>query len=216
MSRDKAKTMYLGFPGVICLHEDLEGRLTILDGQHRIGMMQALRERQNKVSAVGRRQKEDDYFNNVLVEVYTQPPDQSPETTQRHAEEVFSEINKAEPIKLVDMPGVATESESETITGAVLQLKADFPKMFSAYHRCRSPNVNVDNMRNMIFGSNVLQRRRLRNSKQLYDFLVDQNEALRVKYQSDLGATALIPWRAMEKANDFGFYLGIERSWLYV
>ena len=35
MAQDKMKTLHLGMPGIIALHEDSNGALSIIDGQHR-------------------------------------------------------------------------------------------------------------------------------------------------------------------------------------
>ena len=37
MAKDKLKTLWMGVPGVISLMEDESGKLSILDGQHRVG-----------------------------------------------------------------------------------------------------------------------------------------------------------------------------------
>ena len=44
MAKDKRKTLWMGIPGIISLMEDDDGRLCILDGQHRVGMMALLAE----------------------------------------------------------------------------------------------------------------------------------------------------------------------------
>ena len=134
MAIDKAKHMDLGFPGIICLYEDVKGNLSILDGQHRVGMLQALREERNKLlrrrgqlenddqnennnvttfSTEKLWEEQEEYFKNVLVEVYSESS--STENTNAnitnaahsgsYAEQIFFEINKAEPLTLIDIPG---------------------------------------------------------------------------------------------------------------
>ena len=78
-----------------------------------------------------------------------------------------------------------------------------------------SPNVNVDNMRNNIYGSNVLKRHNLVNSKQLYDWLLVQNTAVGASYDSDVEKKATVSGAAWKKASENLFYLGIENTWLY-
>lgn len=239
MANEKVKSMKLGFPGVVCLHEDKNGKLSILDGQHRVGMMQLLRAKRNKDSKL---EETDAYFDEILVEVYSVPNQEEGDNDQEHAEKVFLEINKAEPVKLVDMPGVASAKDRKVITQAIGQLQDRFPKMFSSSQRCRvyvyqkknficcietmeflmilvslllSPNVNVDNMRNNIYGSNVLKRHNLVNSKQLYDWLLVQNTAVGASYESDVEKKATVSRAAWKKANENLFYLGIENTWLY-
>lgn len=246
MAVDKAKQMDLGFPGIICLYEDVTGNLSILDGQHRVGMLQALREERNKlISKKGQIEKDDqnennnvttfsseklweeqeEYFKNVLVEVYSESS--STENTNanltnvaqsgNYAEQIFSEINKAEPLALIDIPGVASRSEHKIITEAVMVLRRRYPEMFSPSQRCRTPNVNIDNLRNSIFGANVLQRQKnkLTTGKKLFDWLIIQNAALGEIYERDSTNQEYLPANAWEKASRNAFYLGLESSWLY-
>ena len=91
MADDKMKTLGLGLPGVLGIHEDKEGKLSILDGQHRVGMFHTL----SKKNQAG------EMLQQVLVEVYPQLDHHG----ENHAQDLFLEINKAEPIKLVDLPG---------------------------------------------------------------------------------------------------------------
>jgi len=219
MAADKKKSMHLGFPGIICLHEDVDGKLSVLDGQHRVGMMLNMLENKNA--------KEDSVdttlFEKVLVEVYSQPQAQVGDVDS-HAEKVFSEINKAEPIKLVDMPGVASAADRRVITEAVAGLKNQYPKMFSTSQRCRVPNVNVDNMRNHIFGANILNKtigegkekeKMFDGGKKLNDWLQIQNAALGELYENSEERQSFVSERAWKKASENHFYLGLESSWLY-
>jgi hypothetical protein len=219
MAADKEKTIHLGFPGIICLHEDKDGKLSVLDGQHRIGMMQALREKRNKgllekAGDSGINNDDDEtLFGSVLVEVYPQPDDIA--DADVHAEQVFLEINKAEPIKMLDMPGVASDSDRAIITDAVMTLQVQYKEMFSTSQRCRVPNVNVDNLRNAIYGANVLNRNKLTTSGKLIEWLIVQNASLGSKYETTAERRAFISQKAWEKASGNGFYLGLDSSWLY-
>ena len=94
MASDKMKSLELGLPGIIALHESVDGKLSILDGQHRVGMMTILQEKAND----GHLQLN---LNQILVEVFPST------SSDDHAQDIFTIINKAEPVKLVDMPGVA-------------------------------------------------------------------------------------------------------------
>ena len=93
MADDKMNTLHLGFPGILGIHEDQNGNLSILDGQHRVGMFDTLSKK--KANAA------EDFLEKVLVEVYPQLDHHN----EKHAQEILLEINKAEPIKLVDLPG---------------------------------------------------------------------------------------------------------------
>ena len=114
MAAEKEEQMHLGFPGIICLNEDAEGKLSIIDGQHRVGMMQALRQSRKKFKQGELGEKTDseqekiwneqeEYFQNILVEVYSESSTgKATETTEKDSDyttQVFQEINKAEPIR---------------------------------------------------------------------------------------------------------------------
>jgi hypothetical protein len=103
MVEDKWKSMPLGLPGVICLHEGKDGKLSIIDGQHRVGMMMLLRDRQRKhledntdlttaTNAID--------FDRVLVEVYPHREGYNGGDDDKRAQDLFLEINKAEPLKV--------------------------------------------------------------------------------------------------------------------
>lgn len=212
MVEDKWRSMNLGLPGIICLHEGSDGTLAILDGQHRVGMMILLRNKQRKYLE----DNPDDNtfaaidFDRVMVEVY-------PSTTtdvDKHAQNLFLEINKAEPVKLIDMPGVASAKDRQIITQAVEKLYEAYPKMFSPSQRCRVPNVNVDNLRNSLFGSGCLKTHKLTTSTKLYNWILEQNEWVGERYKGE-DAEVQVNSRAWKKAEENEFYLGLESSWLY-
>lgn len=115
MAAEKEEQMHLGFPGIICLNEDAEGKLSIIDGQHRVGMMQALRQSRKKFKQgeLGENidseqekiwNEQEEYFQNVLVEVYSESSTgnatETPDKDSDYTTQVFQEINKAEPIRL--------------------------------------------------------------------------------------------------------------------
>lgn len=214
MASDKQATMNLGFPGIICLYEDSKGGLSILDGQHRVGMMQTLREMQNKE---GSSSNTDEIFQNVLVEVYSDPSEETERSLQGKsvAEQVFVEINKAEPLKMLDIPGVASTADRNLITEAVETLRDQFPAMFSTSQRCRPPNVNIDNLRNSIFGANILLRHELTTSGKLLNWLLEQNAKLGETYERDEQRQKFLSSKAWTKASKNGFYLGLESSWQF-
>lgn len=125
MAKDKKKTLWMGIPGVISLMEDESGKLAILDGQHRVGMMALLKEEQlklkEKIELDGSRSNELAHLDlqNILVEVFPQrPQDESILANNTDLDDkatIFAEINKAEPIKLLDLPGVATKQTRNII-----------------------------------------------------------------------------------------------------
>lgn len=193
MAADKRKTMHLGLPGVIGLYQSEDGSLSILDGQHRVGMLSLL---------------ENDDLGDVLVEVF-------PQQNDNMAQELFEEINKAEPVKLLDMPGVAKASDRKALTDGAARLHARYPDMFSTSQRCRAPHVNIDNLRDALFGARVLAKHGLKTGKALEAWLEGQNVLMKEKYAADEKLRSSVSKQAWTKVQKFDFYLGLDSSWLY-
>ena len=208
MAKDKLKSLPLGFPGIISLHEATDGTLSILDGQHRVGMLTLLLEKLQDDDDKGQ------LLEQILVEVF-------PESTGtiNHAKDLFTEINKAEPVKLVDMPGVAKFNDRRIITAASLSLADMYPDMFKPSQRCRPPHLNLDNLRDAIFASKVVERLEVAKDTALVDWLMEQNAFMRERYTGkgakDDIVTKTISETALRKAVKFDFYLGLDLTWLY-
>jgi hypothetical protein len=113
------------------------------------------------------------------------------------------------------MPGVASASDRKIINDATTKLRDQYEDMFSSSQRCRVPNVNVDNLRDAIFGADILRRHKLTTSKQLLDWLLAQNAALREEYTNDEEKQEFIKAKSWKKASANDFYLGLGTSWLY-
>jgi hypothetical protein len=202
MATDKMKTLHLGLPGIIGIFENIDGSLNIVDGQHRVGMLKVL---ETKVTS-------DDFdFDNILVEVYPALKDEHEET---HAKDLFLEVNKAEPVKLVDLPGVGNASDKKIINEVADRLQDSFPEMFSDSQRCRAPHLNIDNLRDALFQSNIIRKHGHKTSKAVEDWILEQNDLLEVKYQVEENRE-LVKETALKKAEQFRFYLGLESYWLY-
>jgi len=203
MATDKMKTFQLGIPGVISLYEFEGGELAILDGQHRIGMFSILNQRGLDID-----------LDRILVEVFPMI------NKKDNALDIFTEINKAEPVKVIDMPGVANQSERRIINEAVTVLAEKYPLMFKPSQRCRSPHLNIDNLRDAIFASGLLKRHSITNQKVLVSLLLSRNEELADLYNNDvynnIGTKSNgITVNASKKAKTNAFYLGLDSSWLY-
>lgn len=222
MAVDKLKTLHLGMPGVIGLYEHADGKLAILDGQHRIGMFTIL-EGMKKGSV-------NSFLERIVVEVYSKPPDAAIDNNETSSEpvppgqqdatlakEIFLEINKAEPVKLVDIPGIVKNSERKILNEAVDQLCDAYPEMFRPSTKCLPPHLNLDNVRDAIFAANVMSRHKMKSTKQLFDWLQQQNTLLGEKYKSStkVETESRSFAKAVEKAIKHEFYLGLESSWYY-
>jgi hypothetical protein len=216
MAADKLKTLHLGMPGVIGLYENSDGKLFILDGQHRVGMFTILEGMKKDAT--------NNFLEKIVVEVYTKTPpseeshvDASTDLDSIHAKEIFLEINKAEPIKFVDIPGVVKGSDRKMLNDAVDQLHDEFTEMFRTSTKCHPPHVNIDNVRDALFAANVISRHKMKSTKHLFDWLIDQNDLLAQKYNNNGGKTdeSSHATKALEKAVKYNFYLGLESSWYY-
>ena len=180
--------------------KDENGQLSIIDGQHRVGMMSILEEEPDA---------ENFDLDRVLVEVYPEV-----EGHDNHAQDLFLEVNKAEPVKLVDMPGVASVKDRKIITDGAHKLQSSYPQMFSSSQKCRVPHVNIDNMRDALFAANVLKRHQIKSTAALEAWLLEQNDLMAEKYQSP-EAQESVSKSALAKATKFSFYLGLDSSWYY-
>lgn len=158
----------------------------------------------------------------VLVEVFPQPSslnnddndndnDNDTINTNNHAQEIFTEINKAEPVKLLDMPGIAKLSDRRIIDGAASTLLMTYSTMFKPSQKCRVPHLNVDNLRDAIFAAGVLKRHGMKSQKALVKWMMDSNEKMEEKYRRGGGEGGT----AWDKARKHEFYLGLDMAWLY-
>ena len=150
-------------------------------------------------------------YDKILVEVY---PQRDNADDALHAKEIFLEVNKAEPVKLVDLPGVAKASHRNVINDGAEKLQETFPDMFKPSQRCRAPHLNIDNLRDALFASNVIERHGLKTSKALEKWMLEQNELLKVKFQDEENSKS-VPAKALQKAIKYDFYLGLDSSWFY-
>eukprot|EP00536_Pseudo-nitzschia_multiseries_P011657 jgi/Psemu1/308404/fgenesh1_kg.408_\ len=203
MANDKIKTLHFGLPGIIGIFENYDGSLVIIDGQHRIGMLSVMKD---EVS------NKDFDFERVLVEVFPTQTGQDEDESQ--AKEIFVEVNKAEPVKLVDMPGVAKAKDRKMINDVAERLRHKYPDMFSESQRCRAPHLNVDNLRDALFASKVIEKHSLKTSKALEDWILERNNLLATKFQAE-DSKKDVSANALKKADKFQFYLGLDSGWFY-
>ena len=69
-----------------------------------------------------------------------------------------------------------------------------------------------------IFGANILKRHKITTSKQLVEWLFEQNASLGDEYENDKdedGKRSLLSNKQWSKASKSNFYLGLESTWLY-
>uniref|UniRef100_A0A7S2WKL6 Uncharacterized protein n=1 Tax=Rhizochromulina marina TaxID=1034831 RepID=A0A7S2WKL6_9STRA len=216
LSKLKSSGQPISFPGVITIYakgwvpplspEQIAGdkaalaaardRYGILDGQHRVGAMRQLH-------------RQGHFDETVLVEVYEL-------ANEELVSELFTDINKAEPVKDVDLPGSVNEVEREILNSAVSALAGQFPAFFKESTKPRKPNVNFDNLRDAIFRSHLISRHGVRTDQQLLELLLQKNDELSRRPDSDwltYNKSKGFP-TALNKCRTQGFYLGLEEDWL--
>lgn len=149
-------------------------------------------------------------LDNILVEVYPQQAYHD----ENHAEQIFIEVNKAEPVKLIDMPGIAKVSERNIISSAAERLLTKYPAMFSNSQRCRAPNLNIDNLRDELFAAKILSRHGIKSGAALEKWMLEQNELLAQK-AANQELQGSFSQSQLQKAKEYGFYLGLDKTWYY-
>lgn len=201
----------LGLPGVVTLYE-LGGGASpfraILDGQHRVGALRLL------LCAPA---PSPFPYERVLVEVY-------PLGDEGSAEALFCEINSAQPVLPVDLPpsgGGAPVGDKGALEGACAALAARWPAMFKASPACKAPHVNADALRDALFRADVLRAHGLGSAQALEAWLLQRNDELAGLSQDGWAAHAprAAPAqaafaKALAKAREHGFFLGVNSSWL--
>lgn len=176
----------------------------LIDGQHRLGAAHLLSQR-GKLSGA---------LSAILVEVY-------PPMEEANIKELFTEINKAEPVLLVDLPdGGASETDNAVLTIAAETLRDKYPAMFKPSHGCRPPHVNVDVMREEMHRAELLSREKLTTADQLVSWLEERNAELAArddgqwnKESANVKSNAALA-KALAKARTEGFYLGLTWDWV--
>jgi len=182
-------------PGSIVLFENPAGRLAIVDGQHRVGAM--------------RQMAEDGLMSRdaptVLVEVV-------PVTSDDEASTLFREINSAEPVREIDMPGSAPAEEARSIIDAAIEhLARQHAEMFKPSAKCRPPHINVDVLRDDLYSEGVIKRHGITNAAGMLAFLEARNTSLaNQKKWAGHGANS----KAVAKAKKHDFWLGLDKNWL--
>ena len=183
--------------------------VSILDGQHRVGALEIL-------LANGTIEKNTE----VLVEVF-------PDVSDDKAAALFTEINAAQPIRFIDLPGVVKPEMKWALEGAATALKNQYPAMFSESARCKIPNVNLDALREQLHEAEVASRFGLNTEADFVAWLLAENKRLgdrtekqwmraRPKRGRGSAGSKETYLKALAKAREHGFFLGMCETWLDV
>ena len=176
----------------------------VIDGQHRLGAAHLLSQR-GKLSAP---------LQDILVEVY-------PAMSDKKIGEIFTEINRAEPVTLVDLPeGGATPQANAVLTEAAERLRERHPAMFKHSHGCRAPHLNVDVLRNEMYKADLVGRHGFTSADALLAWLDARNDELATREQGEWSVQgSRVSSRdalsnAMGKAKEQRLFLGLTWEWL--
>ena len=211
IAKVKSKDASVGLPGVISLYELGGGSFrAIIDGQHRVGALRLLLRGAGGASS---------QWSRVLVEVF-------PLQNESQAEQLFCEINSAQPVQSVDLPasaGGADAADKAVLEGAVKLLAQQHAAMFKPSVNAKPPHVNMDRLRDLLFQRDVMAAHGLDSTQQLHAWLTAHNERLRAlsdaewtgrrpaKRSAALDASFV---KALAKAREHGFFLGLDWLWL--
>jgi len=215
MARAKLRSGVSGWPGTVSVVEyaaeglgDGQVGSVLVDGQHRLGAYTLLAK---KIKATGNDEDLPLGITEMLVEVY-------PLMDASKAAEVFTEINKAEPCKLIDLPMAgASPAVRKIIDDGSEILRRKYSGMFMPSQACRSPHMNIDSLRDQLFQADVVSRGGIKTAEELFNWLEERNAALASIPEGDWRprqrTRKTLP-QALAKANLQGFFLGLEWDWL--
>jgi len=214
IARAKSLSGVTGWPGTISVVEynessDKGTKSVLVDGQHRLGAFTLL---SRQMKARNPEAPLPPGMTEILVEVY-------PALDEQKAAEVFTEINKAEPCKLIDLPQSKVPANTKKIIdGAADKLRRRFSGMFKPSSACRTPHMNIDNLRDELFQSGVASKKGFTTADELLNWMVAKNDALCNLADSEWKPrrrtrAKMLP-KALEKAKQQQFYLGLEWDWL--
>ena len=211
IAKAKSKDDSIGLPGVVTVYELGNGAFrAIIDGQHRVGALRLLLRGAGGASS---------QWSRVLVEVF-------PLQNEMQAEQLFCEINSAQPVQPVDLPasaGGADAADKAVMEGAVKLLSEQHAAMFKPSVNAKPPHVNIDRLRDQLFQRDVMGTHGLSTTEQLHGWLAAHNGRLGrltdaqwtqrrpAKRSAALDAAFA---KALAKAREHSFFLGLDWNWL--
>jgi len=215
IAKAKSALQVRGWPGTITVCELVDGegagpaegagaaeealRCVVVDGQHRLGAAHMLAAGGGLHESLGA----------ITVELY-------PKMTTPMVQALFTEINKVQAVKLVDLPVQgASDKENAILSAAVEDLKGMYKEMFKPSPNCRPPHVNVDTLRDELHRARVVERLRVESPDGLLRWLLDTNARLEGEKEARWeGAKGPQMRKAADKAAQHRFFLGMDSRWI--
>lgn len=103
------------------------------------------------------------------------------------------------------------------LDSAADSLSGSYPDMFKPSSRCKPPHLNVDVLRDDLFQSDFLPRHGVRSAADLLALLDRVNNSLKEQLPlQDTEALSKSAATALKKATEHGFYLGLDKAWMYL
>ena len=210
MAKEKQATLEVigGFPGVITVVEAENGDIDCVDGQHRLAAIKELA----KKGVV------DENFE-IIVELYQeagagQKSGSSSKGGKSLAEIVFTEINKAEPVRLSALPGMLAADEKKVLDEGVDLIASKYQAMFKPTSRCRPPHLHKESFRELMFEVGVISRSNLKCGEDFAEWIESRNTALSqwtdARWKELRGRhSAKALEKSLAKARAHNFFLGL-------
>ena len=116
-------------------------------------------------------------------------------------------------------PDLTQPDKIALLTETIESLAKLKPEMFKPSSRCKPPHLNIDVMRDDLFQSNFLQRHSIATSTDLLLKLSELNQQQKSIITSQSGnireAASKSMQLAIQKATEYDFFLGLEKTWMY-
>ena len=80
--------------------------------------------------------------------------------------------------------------------------------MFKPSSKCRPPHINIDNFREEIFQSGLVEKYKVKSSDELLSVLESKNNEIAQRFCLDAKSE-----QTVQKAHKYGFFFGLDRFW---
>ena len=138
-------------------------------------------------------------------------------TSDEEIKKLFQEINSGQPVRLVDMPDQLSKYERDIMEEAVSKLVEDYLQFFKLSPNCKYPHLHVDSFRDDLHQSGVITRHKLDSAAKLHSFILDANTKLAKRSEEQwlvhIG-DSISHRKAIKKAMDHNFFLGLDSAWM--
>jgi len=139
--------------------------------------------------------------------------------SEEEIKRLFQEINSGQPVRLVDMPDQMDGYERDAMEEAVARLVEENLQFFKLSPNCKYPHLHVDTFRDNLHQSDIMKRHKLDTGDKMYTFMISANAKLAQRTEDEwiaLIGDSISHRKAVKKAKEFRFFLGLDSSWMAV